>query len=130
MADVVLVAGAIANKYRSGGEAWVRLSWAAGLRRLGFDVYLVEQIAPGGCEAGGAARGYFRAVADRFGFGGRSALICADAGADTPATDGLAWRELLDVAASAALLVNISGHLTLEPLLRRVGRTAYVDIDP
>jgi hypothetical protein len=40
----VLVSGAIANKYLNGGEAWVRLSWALGLRKLGFRVYFVEQI--------------------------------------------------------------------------------------
>ena len=30
----------------------------------------------------------------------------------------------------AELLVNITGHLTLEPLLRRMRRKAYLDLDP
>ena len=40
----VVVAGALANKAGSGGEAWVRLSYVLGLRRLGCDVALVEEI--------------------------------------------------------------------------------------
>jgi len=40
----VIVSGAIANKHLHGGEAWVRLSWALGFKRLGFQVYFVEQI--------------------------------------------------------------------------------------
>ena len=39
--SIVLVAGAIANKPFNGGEAWVRLSWARGLARMGHDVWLV-----------------------------------------------------------------------------------------
>ena len=43
---VLIVAGALANKPLNGGEAWVRLNWVLGLRRLGHEVYFVEQIAP------------------------------------------------------------------------------------
>ena len=46
----VVVAGALASKVGSGGEAWVRLSYALGLRRLGCDVRLVEE-APGTVQA-------------------------------------------------------------------------------
>ena len=55
-----------------------------------------------------------------------SSLIC-DGG---PRTAGIAYRELLDVAEAADLLLNISGHLTLEPLMRRLRRKAYLDLDP
>ena len=37
---------------------------------------------------------------------------------------------MLDVADAADLLLNISGHLTLEPLMRRLRRKAYLDLDP
>ena len=43
---------------------------------------------------------------------------------------GCRWTALTQVAAEADLLVNISGHLRLEPLMRRLRRKAYVDIDP
>ena len=43
---VALVGGALANKPQNGGNAWTRLAWLLGLRRLGFAVYFAEQIAP------------------------------------------------------------------------------------
>lgn len=131
----VVVAGALANKYRNGGEAWVRLSWVVGLRRLGFDVYFIEQITPAACLDAHGLRtdfsdsvnvGWFRYVTHLFGLGDRSALVLAEG----ERSDGLPWPRLLRLAESAALLVNISGHLTLEPLLQRVRRKAYIDIDP
>ena len=42
--SVVLVSGALANKLHNGGAAWTRLSWALGLKALGFEVAFVEQI--------------------------------------------------------------------------------------
>src|SRR4051794_9044617 len=131
---LVVIAGALANKPGNGGGTWERMSWAAGLRRLGLDVYFVEQIAPAACvDAAGAPApfadsvnlAWFRSVTRWFGFDDRSALVC---GADHCA--GLSWPRLLDLARSADLLVNLSGHLTLAPLLRLVRRTAYVDVDP
>ena len=131
----LVVSGAIANKWAQGGEAWVRLSWALGLRRLGFDVWLLEQIAPEVCvdDRGSPAsfersanRAYFCAVAREFGFEERAALVCGDG----PVATGAEWERLLEVAAEAQLLVNISGHLRSPSLLGRFGRRAYVDIDP
>lgn len=131
----LVVSGAIANKPGNGGEAWVRLSWARGFQRLGFRVVLVEQIASGACvDAAGAPAsfadsanlGYFRSVTEWAGLTGSAALVHLDTGACA----GLAWGELLDAAASAELLVNVSGHLTLPALFEKSRRTAYVDIDP
>lgn len=131
----IVVSGALANKLDQGGEAWVRLSWALGLRRLGFDVWLVEQIAPQTCvdargEPAGfeesANRRYFCEVTRRFGLGDRSAVILGDG----PVAAGPEWEELLEVAGGAQLLVNISGHLRSPSLLARFRRRAYVDIDP
>lgn len=132
---VVIVAGALANKYRNGGGAWERLSWVTGLRRLGCDVYFIEQIAPAGCvDAGGNVTDFersvnlhwFQAATRWFGVADRSAL--AYAGGERGA--GVPWPRLLEIAESAELLVNISGHLTLAPLLERIRRKAYIDVDP
>ena len=132
---VAVVSGAVANKPRQGGEAWVRLSWALGLRRLGFDVWLVEQIAPDTCLGpdGGPApfersenRAYFLEVTEAFGFAGRAALVLGDG----PACAGAAWDEVAQAAEESDLLVNISGHLRAPALLERFRRRAYVDIDP
>jgi hypothetical protein len=138
---VILVSGALANKYANGGEAWVRLSWVRGLQRLGFDVYFVEQIAPEACvDSTGCRtdfescgnRDYFRTVMSKFELTGRAALICDDAAVegDGRRMDGMAWDRMVDVARAAELLVNVSGHLTLEPLTRALRRKAYIDIDP
>src|SRR5207248_11727250 len=41
---LAVVAGALGNKPWNGGNAWTRLSWLLGLRRLGFDVRFAERI--------------------------------------------------------------------------------------
>ncbi len=131
----VLVAGAVANKLRNGGEAWVRLSWVLGLRRLGLDVWFVEQIDAATCVGADGEqasfetcenRRYFEDVMSRFGLEERSSLLYEGGREST----GVPLEDLQNVAADADLLVNISGHLDLEPLMRRVRRKAYVDLDP
>lgn len=132
---VVLVAGALANKPRNGGGVWERMSWAIGLLRLGFDVYFVEQIDSAACTDASGARAafedsvnlaWFRAMTRRFAMDRRSVLICDDG----ERCAGLAWPQLMEMAARAELLVNLSGHLTLRPILERVRRKAYIDVDP
>ena len=131
----IVVSGALANKYLNGGEAWVRLSWVLGLQKLGFRVYFVEQISRESCTdtAGNVVPFtrcenlvYFKQIVEHFGLGGSAALIYENG----EQIHGLSYTELLELAETADLLVNISGHLTLEPLMRRLRRKAYVDIDP
>ena len=133
--DTLVVSGAIANKHLNGGEAWVRLSWILGLRRLGFDVWFVEQIDEATCvDAAGAPapfaqsenRRYFEQVVERFGLEERASLLY-EGGREAA---GVPLEELLPVAQEARLLVNVSGHLDLEPLMSRLRRKAYVDLDP
>jgi hypothetical protein len=131
----VVVSGALANKYLNGGEAWIRLSWLLGLRRLGCDVHFVEQIAPENCiDAEGAIvdfeqsvnLSYLRAVMDEHGLSGSATLILENG----DKTSGLSLEELLAMAQASDLLVNMSGHLNLEPLLNAFKRKVYVDTDP
>ena len=131
----VFVAGALANKPGNGGEAWVRLSWVLGLRRLGFEVVFVEQLSPAACVdtsglvtsvAGSHNLAFFREVVDQFDLSSTSSLIY-DNGADV---FGMAEDMLLAKAETAIVLFNISGHLSYEPLMRRFTRKIYVDIDP
>lgn len=131
----IVVSGALANKAGNGGAAWTRLSWILGLMRLGHDVHFVEQISPGVCvdESGAGCAiersvnlAFFRDVTEGFGFGARSALI-SEAGDDII---GLSLKEMAQVADTADLLVNISGHLTLEGLKPRFRRRAFIDLDP
>jgi hypothetical protein len=130
---IAIVGGALANKPLNGGEAWVRMSWVLGLRRLGFDVYFAEELAGDCCadEAGAPApfaasanRAHFEAVVGEFGLERRAGLLCDGEGT------GLSLGELAEVAAEADVLFNISGHLTAEELLRGPGVRVYVDLDP
>jgi hypothetical protein len=133
--SVIIVSGALANKAGNGGAAWTRLSWALGLKRLGCDVYFIEQIAPRVCLDASGARceldrsvnlAYFRDVTGRFGLGNSSALVSENDGR----TIGLSSTDLIHVADAADLLVNISGHLTLETLKPRCRKRVFIDLDP
>jgi hypothetical protein len=131
----VVVSSVIANKPLNGGNAWAVLSWVLGLKKLGFRVYFVEQIGRENCtdvtDVGNAFErsanlSYFKQVMERFGLAGSAALIYESG----EQIHGLPYAELLDIVEAADLLVNITGHLTLEPLMRRLRRKAYVDLDP
>lgn len=120
---VAVVAGAIANKPRNGGEAWVRLSWVLGLKRLGIDAWLIEEVAS---DVAAGGRGWFESVVRDFGLGDRSALVDPDG----RSLAGAAPDVLVDALASADVLVNISGNLTCERLLALPRRRVYLDLDP
>jgi hypothetical protein len=133
--STIVVAGAVANQPHNGGGVWEKMSWVAGLRRLGCDVWFVEQIAPKACvdDRGGPATleksanlAWFRSVMAWFGLADRSALV----GADNQESHGVAWPELVRIAWAADLLVNISGNLRLDSLMRRFRRKAFIDVDP
>jgi hypothetical protein len=119
----VVVAGALANKAGSSGEAWVRMSWVRGLQRLGLDVWFVEDLADSASNRQ-VAEDWFRAVTERFGLQGRAALITQG-----EAIAGPSLEELRAVA-EGGTLVNISGHLTVPVLFRAFRRRVMVDIDP
>jgi len=115
---VIAVAGALASKPHNGGEAWVRLSWVLGLRRLGAEVWFVEEIEPATRTA--EATEWFTGVLERFGLRDRATLVDSD-GVSEEAEQALA---------EADLLLNISGNLRNLALLRLPRRRAYVDLDP
>ncbi len=118
--ETIVVAGALAAKPGNGGEAWVRLSWVLGLRKLGFDAWLIEE-----ADAGEAGREFFAATVDRFGLDERALLVGPE-----EVTGPLQRSELADLAAGSAALVNVSGNLREPDLLAPFPRRAYVDLDP
>ena len=128
----IFVSGMIAADPGQGGAAWAVLQYVLGLRALGHDVYLVEPVPPESLCPEGApladsinAR-YFRDVAARFGLTTRAALLRQD----THETIGVPYRELIDAARGADLLINISGMLTDPALLGAIPRRVYLDLDP
>ena len=132
--STIVVAGTIADKPLNGGLSWARLNWIFGLRRLGFDVHFVEQIAATRCvDANGRVTTfelsenlrYFTRVTRTFGLHDSAALIV-----DGDVFHGTSREDLIALADRADLLVNISGHLRLDWLLNRFRRKAYIDDDP
>ncbi|HEX6780454.1 MAG TPA: hypothetical protein VF125_00325 [Solirubrobacterales bacterium] len=131
----ILVSGAIANKPASGGEAWVRMSWVLGLGRLGHEVCFVEQIESADCVDAHGRRTAFEDSVNRRTFEsvlaslapGRPAALLCDGG-----RTGVGWGfdEIAEWARGADLLVNVSGHLDLEPIKAGPRRRAYIDVDP
>jgi hypothetical protein len=130
-----IVAGALANKPLNGGNAWTRLQWIFGLRRLGVDVHLVEQLAPDACvdEVGALTcfeeslnLAYFRQVAEQWGLVGSMTLLLNGSDAHW----GLSSRDVVSLAEDTNVLVNIGGHLTLESVRDRVVWAIYIDDDP
>jgi hypothetical protein len=135
MQDLIIVAGSVASRYANGGHPWELFSWATGLRRLGFDVCVVDQlfrdrcVYPEGAEPGYRSClnvPYARTIADGFGFEDSYAIV----GDDGRAVLGPSLEDLLDLAGDSAMLVNLSGTLSLEQLKQRCRLKVYVDCDP
>lgn len=118
----VVVAGALANKAGSAGEAWVRMSWVRGLQELGLDVRFVEELAAG--QDTPPALRWFETVTTRFGLTDRATLLVDGESRIGPPADRLG------AFARDATLVNISGHLAEPSLLHAFSRRVMVDIDP
>ena len=129
-----LLSGALANKPFNGGNAWSRLSWLLGFKRLGFEVSFVEQINRGCCvDASGTVTdfsnsvnvAYFKAVMNQLGLERSSSLICDDG-----QVWGMPLAELAARARKTDLLFNLSGHLTVPELKSGPSCKVYYDDDP
>jgi hypothetical protein len=132
---LVIISGALANKPRNGGNAWSRLSWVLGFKRLGFEVCFIEQLGRDGCvDAAGAPSefdrsanlAFFDEVMAQFGLSQSSSLIYRDG----EAVHGLPMARLAAMAGQACLLFNMSGHLTLPQIKQPVRCKLYYDDDP
>jgi hypothetical protein len=127
----IIVSGMIAGDPHQGGATWAVLQYVLGLRRLGHDVWLVEPVAAASLPADAAlaqsvnAR-YFDGVVARFDLRGRAALLRQG----THETVGLSYSQLLETAATADLLLNVSGMLTDARLFGRIRSRVYLDLDP
>ncbi len=115
-----------------GGATWAVLQYLLGLRDLGHDVIFIEPIAPacirpeGVALAASANASYFHDVCAGFDLRGRAALLRQD----THETVGLSYPQLVETAASAELLLNISGMLRDPRLFDAIPRRVYLDLDP
>lgn len=112
----VVLAAAVANRNRLGGSIWVRRSWATALQRLGFEVFLLDELSADGTSEA------FAETTNELGLAG--ALL------EGEKVHGCERDELLDRLDDAALLVNLGGHLRNREFLRRPKVRAFVDLDP
>ena len=130
----ILFSGSIAgHPVGYGGNIWAFLQWVLGFRRLGFDVFYVEELRakdlmdedlkPAPFLESANARS-FRGLIDRFGLGDRAALLEAGSSAHV----GLSRDNIDTVAADLDLFFNQFGAYTA--VLGRVRRSVYLDLDP
>lgn len=129
----IIVSGLIAQ-YPLGGVSWDYLQYVLGLRRLGHDVYYIEDTGhwPYNPREGGVSERcddnvrYLAELMDRFGLGSRWAYRF---------TWGSRWYgmpepERQEVIETADLLLNVSGTLMRPEDYRSVKRLVYIDSDP
>jgi hypothetical protein len=134
MSKRVLFSGSIAGHALGyGGNVWAFLQWVLGFRRLGFDVYYVEERRPRDLmdEQGNPAplsssanAQLFRQLMDRFDLGDHAALLEAE-GSDHV---GLSREDIDRIAPDVDLFLNQFGAYTA--VLGRVRRSVYLDLDP
>ena len=135
MPDLLLLGGSASSRPGIGGHSWELFSWARGLRRLGLDVLVVDQLdraravfEPGaGPELESSTNLAFgRAAAAYFGFEDRYAVV-ASSGEDV---HGPGHAEVAELAAEAVAFVNLSGTVWSQGIKEASRLAVYVDTDP
>ena len=134
MIRVVISVYKVANFTDGGGHFWVYMQYAQGLRRLGYEVYWLEQLrSRRNLEQNPDQLGIFLERMKRFGLEGKTLLYTIDRSREGSAAPvrfiGRTWSEAKAVLGHADLLLNF--HYAIDPrLLACARRTALVDIDP
>jgi hypothetical protein len=125
-AGSIVVAGALAQKPRHGGHAWVLLQYLLGFKRIGWDVLFVDRLAVGPPPVEAELLAAFLRVVRGFGLDESFALL-RDGSCDTI---GLTRATLADRVRGAALLLNVMGFLNDEEILSLSPKRVFLDIDP
>ena len=134
MSTVVISVYKVANFPDGGGHFWAYMQYVRALRRLGCEVYWLEQFRrlrdP---QQESQLLQTFSQRMKRFGLEGRTLLYTLDRHPEGDASSlrfvGSTWSEATTVLRRADLLLNF--HYAIDPrLLAGVRRTALVDIDP
>lgn len=117
------------------GVAWQVLHYLEGLRRLGHDVYYVEDTGTWPYDAArdtvsgdcGYTIGYITGLMERYGFSDRWAYRCAP---EAGRVHGLSLSGLRAVLGRADALLNLTGATVLREEHLRVPVRIYVETDP
>ncbi len=131
----IVLAAVISRWPFSAGMAWHWLQFVVGFKKLGHDVYFLEEVEPGWCFDGQGERCHydrsvnrdlFRSVMERFGLMENACQLYHHG----EATQGLSVSEIKEAVKAADLLINMSGHATTGFILEAARRRVYVDQDP
>ncbi len=131
----IFIAGLLSQYNYSPGSAWYRMQFASGLKRLGHDVFWIEEIGASWCRGTyGQKSPYrqslhperFRYTLEHFDLFETSCQIYNE-GEDTT---GLSMKSFMELATDADLLINFSGDLKTDSLLEIFKRRVYMDVDP
>jgi hypothetical protein len=120
--ETIVVGGAVAQKPRHGGHAWVFLQYLLGLQRLGWEVLLLDRLLP---EMGGPPPEFIRIMRE-FGLEDRFALL-RDGSRETI---GLSRKAVLERVGGSPLLLNVMGFISDHEVLARASQRVFLDIDP
>jgi hypothetical protein len=135
MGNIIVISGALAQRPRHGGHAWVFLQYLLGFRRLGWDVLFLDAIQPAMCvdEQGNPCPlelswnlRCFVEIMQKFGLGDAYSLSY-DRGAEVV---GLPQNEVLQRVSASSALINVMGYLSDAEILAAARRKVFLDIDP
>jgi hypothetical protein len=130
-----VVAASVAQKPRHGGHTWVVLQYLLGLRRIGFDVLLLDRLEPGMCRDadGELCRAedstnvrYLESVMESFALADCFALMTGE-----PRTiAGLPRTAAAEQVRQADLLLDVMGFFRDDDVAALAPFRAFLDIDP
>jgi len=113
------------------GNSWAFLQWATGLREMGWEVWMVETLAPKElvnaagrpCRWGESLNlATWNAYLRELGWDEKASLLLEGEKADE--------RKLREFAQGADLFLNLSGHFKRVDLVSGAAARVYVDLDP
>ena len=130
MPRVIVATGGTSGTPEFAGSTWVRLQYMLGLQELGVESVWVDRLGPETVKQRRHSLDYlmrrFGRLACEFGFQGRYCVVYNGGEAHF----GMTESELVNVAESADLLLNIGGQPPPSGPLSSVPRRAYIDVDP
>jgi hypothetical protein len=119
----LILGGMTAGVPGHGGATWAALQYALGLRALGHDVLVLDEVHGPGDPA--AREACLTALVDAYGLEGRAALLTGGG-----ASLGMPYDDVLAFAAGTDLLVNLAGTVRDARVVEAVRRRLLVDLDP
>jgi hypothetical protein len=118
----IAIGGAIAQKPGCAGHAWQFLQYLLGFERLGYEVLLLDSLAPGADWKAGVP--WLAEVMAEHGLRNSWTLALGDE------TAGVSRESALRFVADAEVLINVMGFITDEDVLAVARLRAFLDTDP